>query len=534
MKQPTTIHQSIVIAAALTAWGSTTFAQNVILEGKDSGIEISGQLLDFRDSVFIIRTDLGDLQVSEDTVNCIGAACPTNTVITYDLELAGPGEVAEVLLPIIADGFAADLDGEALLLDEDGDVIDEDEGEHEGEEHGGKLGLQLTSFEGEPIMRMGIQEAEGDEALALLATGEAAIVFTDDSAAHDMVDLIEESGGGNLETFEQERVIAVDGFAVIGHPDNNLPTLTMDQLAAIFGGTITNWSTIGGQDAAINLYSFADGSEPFHDLEELLLEPYGVELTDTANIVRTTRELTRGVSRDPMGIGIVSYSSTRGTRAIPLTNECGMIVPPTPFNIKTEEYPLGHRVFAYSRNDTSGYAADLLAFMDSPNLDGLVSKAGFVDLSVVPDDQTPAIARTEVAMSLNDDDYERVIYEEIIDGMNEHVRLSTTFRFDPGARRLDNKAQRDLQRIVSYFLENKPEDVLVVGFTDNKGNFDSNLNVAEDRAELVMNALIEAANGELGDVEIHTAGYGELAPVACNTTAKGRAINRRVEIWIEK
>ena len=39
--------------------------------------------------------------------------------------------------------------------------------------------------------------------------------------------------------------------------------------------------------------------------------------------------------------------------------------------------------------------------------------------------------------------------------------------------------------------------------------------------------------GGFAGIDIQVRGYSELSPVACNETLEGRAINRRVEIWIE-
>jgi phosphate transport system substrate-binding protein len=35
-------------------------------------------------------------------------------------------------------------------------------------------------------------------------------------------------------------------------------------------------------------------------------------------------------------------------------------------------------------------------------------------------------------------------------------------------------------------------------------------------------------------VTVETLGYSEIAPVACNNSAQGREINRRVEVWVKQ
>jgi hypothetical protein len=50
---------------------------------------------------------------------------------------------------------------------------------------------------------------------------------------------------------------------------------------------------------------------------------------------------------------------------------------------------------------------------------------------------------------------------------------------------------------------------------------------------VVRDALVAAAPaGSLETIRIRAEGYGEVAPLVCNDTDPGRAINRRVEVWI--
>ena len=93
----------------------------------------------------------------------------------------------------------------------------------------------------------------------------------------------------------------------------------------------------------------------------------------------------------------------------------------------------------------------------------------------------------------------------------------------------------DLDRLVSY-LERVPAgtEVKFVGFTDSVGAFEANRNLSFGRADAVLDEVRAAAGGRLDHVQFATTGYGEVAPSACNVTDRGKAINRRVEVWISK
>ncbi len=512
------------------------FAQEVRLVGKDSNIDVIGNLLSSKDGKFLVETDIGEFVINQDLVTCEGEACPTEQTYVYDMEISAPDEIAEVLVPILAEGYAAAaLEAEAQLYDENGEPVDTetvDVGDHKyGEEH--DFALVLTDLEGDDVATFGIHTANGARLFERLAKNDASIIFAETAARKADRSIVSEGQGGNLRAFDQERVIAVDGFAMVVNPLNQIPSLTVKQARDIMAGDITNWSEVGGSDAPIHVYSFDPQTEAYHHIEKLLFKKSDKTLTNESSIVHDRTELSTAIMEDVAGFGIVNYASKRATRAVPLRTTCGIIQDPTNFNLKTEEYYLQERVVAYNRSDVEGYARELVDFLDDSSLDGLVAKAGYIDLSIAADNQERAAERLAAELEEGENEYEAELVESLLKNMNTHSRLSTTFRFAPGSKRFDNKAERDLMRMVRYLKENKPSEVVVVGFTDNKGPFDSNLLISQERAEAALEHIIEVAtDGELDGIEMKAAGFGELEPVACNDSPRGRAINRRVEVWI--
>lgn len=81
------------------------------------------------------------------------------------------------------------------------------------------------------------------------------------------------------------------------------------------------------------------------------------------------------------------------------------------------------------------------------------------------------------------------------------------------------------------FLELSPETMIqITGHTDSNGDEESNLELSQARVDAARQVMIEWG----GDPERITAvGLGERSPIADNSTAEGRALNRRVELQIE-
>ena len=58
----------------------------------------------------------------------------------------------------------------------------------------------------------------------------------------------------------QETILAYDGIAIIVNPENPVTDLSLEQIAKIYTGEITNWKEVGGNDAEIVLIGREAGS----------------------------------------------------------------------------------------------------------------------------------------------------------------------------------------------------------------------------------------------------------------------------------
>ncbi|NJO41779.1 MAG: PstS family phosphate ABC transporter substrate-binding protein [Cyanobacteria bacterium CRU_2_1] len=95
--------------------------------------------------------------------------------------------------------------------------------------------------------------------------------------------------------------VAIDGIAIVVHPNLNIPGITIAQLKDIYTGKLNNWSQLGGADLPITPYSrsrAAGGTVEF--FVDNVLE--GEELGSNVKIVDDTTVGLREVSADPGGI----------------------------------------------------------------------------------------------------------------------------------------------------------------------------------------------------------------------------------------
>jgi outer membrane protein OmpA-like peptidoglycan-associated protein len=101
--------------------------------------------------------------------------------------------------------------------------------------------------------------------------------------------------------------------------------------------------------------------------------------------------------------------------------------------------------------------------------------------------------------------------------------------FDTGKAQLKSGAQRSLDQIAAFLSENPERRVQVEGFTDSQGPDDFNRELSQSRADAVARAIIQRG---IDAQRVRALGYGEEFPVASNTNAGSRQLNRRVEIVV--
>ena len=115
-------------------------------------------------------------------------------------------------------------------------------------------------------------------------------------------------------------------------------------------------------------------------------------------------------------------------------------------------------------------------------------------------------------------------------GRGTVITLSGGVLFETGRSELLTGSQDRLNHVADY-LKSSQRSVVVEGYTDSTGSSSSNMALSSRRAEAVRDYLVE--RGVPAD-RISARGKGESAPVASNSNSAGRAMNRRVEIVLEK
>ncbi len=104
--------------------------------------------------------------------------------------------------------------------------------------------------------------------------------------------------------------VALDGVAIVVNPANGVEDLSVEQIAQIFKGEITNWSELGGEDAAIAVLGREDGSGTRSAFEEIVGVDGECKYT---NEYSSTGDVIGNVASNPNAIGYASLSAVDDT-----------------------------------------------------------------------------------------------------------------------------------------------------------------------------------------------------------------------------
>ena len=168
-------------------------------------------------------------------------------------------------------------------------------------------------------------------------------------------------------------VLAYDGIAIIVNPNNPVKDLSLEDVAKIYKGEITNWSEIGGDDAEIVLIGreagsgTRDGFESITDTEDLC--QYRQELTSTGDVITT-------VSQNPGAIGYASVASVKNTvKALTIDG-----IAATEETIKDGSYVVQRPFVLVTKSDAklSKEAQKFFDFITSKEANDIISAAGVV------------------------------------------------------------------------------------------------------------------------------------------------------------
>ena len=180
--------------------------------------------------------------------------------------------------------------------------------------------------------------------------------------------------------------VAMDGLAVVVNPKNAVSKLTVEQLAGIFTGKISNWKEVGGIDLKIVILSREVNSGTHVYFKEHVLrkgDPNSKEeFAPGALLLSSSQAIADEVAGNPSAIGYygMGYISSKQKPIMVAKDEKSEYEAPTIENVVNGKYPISRPLLLYTNGEPQGLIKKFIDFCVSKEGQDIVLKTDFVPI----------------------------------------------------------------------------------------------------------------------------------------------------------
>lgn len=507
-------------ALSFVALSGESRADDVTLTSRDGTVTVSGTLLAYDGEFFRVETRFGVLTVDGSGVTCEGPGCPDLDAYVAEIALSGTRTIGAVLMPALIEAFAIRQGYRAERIVRDDRRFIYVLVDRQTEQTAARMAFNIDST------------ASGFDDLV---QGRADLVMAARLPTEAERRLANAAGIGDLTRPERRLIIGLDGLVPIVSPANAVRRMSLETLAQLLAGDLVDWEDLGGAPGPIRVHLRDEGSGPDVLTAEQILGPAGLALAEPFQRHAGNAGLSDAVARDAGAFGLTSYSHIDNARAVLLQGTCDFPSPASVLSLKSEDYPLTTPLFLFTGPERLPLLArEFLAFVRSPAAAPVIRRAGFVDLVIEDIPLDAQGERLANAIAAAGDEIGLAELQSMVSVLRGATRLSVTFRFRDGTAELDAQSLSNVDLLADQLEAGRYDDtpLLFVGFSDGSGAATANRDLARRRAETVRQAVLEAAPfADRTRVDIRLAAFGEALPMACDDSAWGRKVNRRVEVW---
>lgn len=167
---------------------------------------------------------------------------------------------------------------------------------------------------------------------------------------------------------------ALDGVAIVIHPENPISGLSSQQVKDMFAGTIQSWQAVGGGDAAIHLFTRDEASGTREVFWEKLLNKGTI--ATAANVVASNGAMKVAVSQDKDAIGYAGIGHVdNSVKAVVLDG-----VAASQENAMNGSYPVVRKLYMNTKGEPSQLVKAFIDYILSPDGTALCQKHGYLPL----------------------------------------------------------------------------------------------------------------------------------------------------------
>ncbi|PJI93126.1 periplasmic binding family protein [Yoonia maricola] len=511
-------------------------AQAVELRSGDGFINVEGEIVGYNGVMVQVETSVGVVAVPASEVICYGAGCDT-VVASGDFGLTsgafagveGAAATEAVVTPSTSNaftvGFSASEYAELYRIVTGAYAVT----------NASATNVELTS--------------EGDLLLQNSDTGQSAslAVNADDTAPDITVGTVSLNGTAPAEyntpaawalgTNLSHQLLGLNTFSVIVAPNAGISEISLDDLARIFAGEITNWSEIGGADMGVLPLQLPPNSQVGAGMQRLVMEPAGKEIAENVLTLSNEAGVAASINQFPGSVSVITTAAANADVVVDVTGTCGIAVAPTPFNIISGDYPLVGPIMAtYDVPAATPLIAEVFDFASSDVARGLLENEGFINHGAMVMDEDAKNARLSDLLSGSFDDAQRTAAAEMFQALVDADRLSSTMTggVASGPEGAWNRAM--MINLIETLQDdaNNGREIVFVGHGQSAAGSAAAID-ASAAAATVFAAIFESVAADTiaaGGYSVSSYGFGDVSPAACLDGQVAGSDYTRIEVWL--
>lgn len=508
-------------------------AQTVELRSSDEFINVVGEIVGYNGVMVQVETTVGRVAVPASEVICFGDGC-SEILSSNDFGLteeAFEGVVTDTGVAVVAAGDDLSVGFAAPTYETLHRTI---------------TGAYAVTSPGQTRVAL---TSVGELLLENPATGETAdlTVSTSDAPADIMVEAVSLNGTAPVDydtpfawavgTDLSYQLLGLKSFSVVVAPNAGISEISMNDLARIYAGEVTNWSQIGGADVTVLPLQLPPTSETGVELRRLVMAPAGKQVAGNVLTMSNEAAVTGSINQFPGSMSVVSTENADDALVVRVTGTCGIAVAPTPFNIISGDYPLVRPIMArYDRTPNTGLAAEVFDFASGQIAQGLIENEGFINHGATLMDPAKKNARLSALLDATLDDAQRTAAAQMFQILFDANRLSPTMTGGPasGPEGAWNRAM--LINVQSLLADpaNAGREIIFVGFGQSAQGSAAAIEASAVAAAEFKTLLERVAAERLasGNYTVSSYGFGNVSPATCVDGQVAGSEYTRIEVWI--
>ena len=483
-------------------------ADPVLLRTKDGSFELDGELLDFDGTTMTVRTSMGTVKIPASEVECTGAGCPEGT---------GPAVVEPERKPAVASDLA-NVDTTELTISVDANLP------------GNLLKRLIQAYSNEQDVEV---TPDADESSWTISNSAGSFRIATGARTSANLEITTVDGS---QTANGGAILVLDTVVAITAPGSRPSALSLDVLADIFSGEITDWSALNTRGGKIVPVLPADDKLVDETIAASILR--GRDLG--AGVVRTDN-VQKFLLSTPGAIALVRGSAKGALRSTPLAGSCGLTARVDSFAVKSGQYPLVNRVaLRTGAGEMPAQARQFFDFVIGERGQRAFGGTNLVGQSIVrasADWQADWIASAvKLSEFVGGDGNSAESLQQLVEKTSRASRLSPTLRYSFDSDEPDGIALGDFKRLAEAIDSGiyDGNEFIFIGFTDGGTSAGGGQSQSSNAANRALRDFVTAYPAALDRqrVRFTAEGFGGIAPLVCSTSPAERRINQRVEVWI--